>query len=75
MSPTSMLALLPICAAALRSAPLSTGSTLAPAVSLTRPALLPRGVLTAATVQVRTRHAVRMFAEVPEEPEEYLTIR
>lgn len=66
---TSMLALLPICAAALRSAPLPIGSTLAPAVS--RPALLPRGVLTAGTAQVRVRDAVRMFAEPPpEEPED-----
>ena len=72
MSPpalTSMLALLPICAATLRSAPLPIGSTLAPAVS--RPALLPRGVLTAGTAQVRVRHAVLMFAEPPpEEPED-----
>jgi len=66
---TSMLALLPICAAALRSPPLPIGSTLAPAVS--RPALLPRGVLTAGTAQVRVRDAVRMFAEPPpEEPED-----
>ena len=64
-----MLALLPICAATLRAAPLPIGSTLAPAVS--RPALLPRGLLTAGTAQVRVRHAVRMFAEPPpEEPEE-----
>ena len=64
----SMLALLPICAAMLRSAPLPI-VTLAPAVS--RPALLPRGVLTAGTAQVRVRPAVRMFAEPPpEEPDE-----
>ena len=64
----SMLALLPICAAMLRSAPLPI-VTLAPAVS--RPALLPRGVLTAGTAQVRGRPAVRMFAEPPpEEPDE-----
>ena len=60
----SMLALLPICAAMLRSAPLPI-VTLAPAVS--RPALLPRGVLTAGTAQVRGRPAVRMFAEPPPE--------
>ena len=64
----SMLALLPICAAMLRSASLPI-VTLAPAVS--RPALLPRGVLTAGTAQVRVRPAVRMFAEPPpEEPDE-----
>ena len=64
----SMLALLPICAAMLRSAPLPI-VTLAPAVS--RPALLPRGVLTAGTAQARVRPAVRMFAEPPpEEPDE-----
>ena len=60
----SMLALLPICAAMLRSAPLPI-VTLAPAVS--RPALLPRGVLTAGTAQARVRPAVRMFAEPPPE--------